>query len=504
VPLVSAVERTAYEQFYGFNITQQRNRTGPAVIRAPNTPGRVFGPFTLFVPPLAPPPATNPDLYGFDLLSLATAPVNFRNVSKYLVVPATLVSRTQNNYGFVAVARNKYGKGYMFGRVGSQQLLEFSLMVPRKDVTLAAYVLSSNASRQALFYDDTPLLANATNVTIFDTLPGRALFYTANFTAFGETIMVAVRYSDAFAATFAGNTWVILAAVLAPVCFLVDVIFVVLALLWQRRRKLLKLEERKRKDAQVMISYVNHEIRNPLQTILGLADMELEEAQDANNCRLADNLEAIVGAAEFIEHIATDILDLRRVEEGKVDIEMSDVDVETLVKSLERSVQPLLAKKHGVAFKVILDQEIRTIHTDRYRLEQILMNFLTNAFKHTEEGLITLSVSFATISWIRFSVWDTGKGIPPDKTASLFQQFAQVSSKDSSDLGGFGLGLYLTKMLAELLGGHVGFESTFGLGSVFWVDLPVEWDSKSLSFQFQKSETRLHHPVGLNLCNLNQ
>jgi hypothetical protein len=172
VPLVSAVERNAYEQFYGFNITQQRNKTGAVVVRAPNTPGRVFGPFTLFVPPLPPPPATNPDIYGFDLLSLATAPVNFRNVSRYLVVPATLVTKTQNNYGFVAVAQNKYGKGYMFGRVGSQELLEFSLTVPRKEVLLAAFVLSSNASRQALFYDDTPLLANATTVTAFDMLPG--------------------------------------------------------------------------------------------------------------------------------------------------------------------------------------------------------------------------------------------------------------------------------------------------------------------------------------------
>ncbi len=98
---------------------------------------------------------------------------------------------------------------------------------------------------------------------------------------------------------------------------LFDVIFVILALLWQRRKKLHKLEERKRKDAQVTISYVNHEIRNPLQTILGLADMELEEAQEDANHRLADNLGAIVGAAEFNEHIAADILDLRRVEEGK-------------------------------------------------------------------------------------------------------------------------------------------------------------------------------------------
>jgi signal transduction histidine kinase len=129
-------------------------------------------------------------------------------------------------------------------------------------------------------------------------------------------------------------------------------------------------------------------------------------------------------------------------------------------------------------------------------LEQILLNFLTNAFKHTEEGLITLSVSFNTASWVRFAVWDTGKGVPADKKEKLFGQFAQVSAEDSSSLGGFGLGLYLTKMLAGLLGGKVGFESTFGLGSVFWVDLPVE-DRKSLSFQFQDTEMRLQRVVGL-------
>jgi len=270
---------------------------------------------------------------------------------------------------------------------------------------------------------------------------------------------------------------------------------VILALLWGRRKKLLKLEQRKRKDAQVMISYVNHEIRNPLQTILGLADLELEEAQEEENLRLASNLETIVRAAEFIEHIATDILDLRRVEEGKVEIELSDVDVVQFVNGLEKTVVSLQARKPAVGFKVNVEKDVGSIHTDRYRLEQIVLNFLTNAFKHTEEGLVTLSVSFATLSWIRFAVWDTGKGIPLDKKEKLFHQFAQVSAEDSSS--GFGLGLYLTKMLAELLGGCVGFESTLGVGSFFWVDLPVEWDKNSVAFQFQNTETSLQRVVGM-------
>jgi len=140
---------------------------------------------------------------------------------------------------------------------------------------------------------------------------------------------------------------------------------------------------------------------------------------------------------------------------------------------------------------VNVDKEIRTIRTDRYRLEQVMLNFLTNAFKHTDAGLVTLSVSSVAGSWIRFSVWDTGKGIPTEKKDQLFNRFTQVSTKDASDLGGFGLGLYLTKMLAQLLGGRVGFESAFGVGSVFWVELPGVVDNASLLLQFDDSEIRV-------------
>ncbi len=494
VPLVPIAELTQYEESYGHNITYLANGTvipyklGQRSIFG----GDFFGPYTIFVPMLPPPPLTNPLIYGFDLFSSASVFPLFQNTSTFLVAPSTLINRTQNNYGIIAVAKNLYNKGYMLGRVGSQELLEFSLVVPRRLVTLAAFVVSTNATRQALFYDISPLLGNATNLTLFNALPARAEFVVSNFTSFGQVIMIAVRYDTSYAAQFAGNTWVILTAVLVPVCFLIDVICIILALLWQRRKELLKLEQRKRQEVQLMIGYVNHEIRNPLQTILGLADMHLEQAEKEENHCLASDLGTIIGAAEFIEHIATDILDMRRVEEGKVDIEKSDVDIQRFMSSLEKAVIPLLAKKTGIEFKVEIDQQIQTVRTDLYRLQQILLNFLTNAFKHTDEGAITLSASLTNLKWIRLAVSDTGKGIAPEKKAIIFRQFAQVSSKDASDLGGFGLGLYLTKMLAQLLGGTVGFDSTAGVGSLFWVDLPAEGDSMSLLFQFQESEIPLH------------
>ncbi len=495
VPLVSASERPACEQFYGQNITQLSNGTGSPIIPIPRDTNRtVFAPYTIFVPRLPPPPATNPVIYGFDLLpfNMTATSVIFKNASKYLSIPSGLVNRTQNNYGFVAVAQNKYGRGYMFGRVGSRELLEFSLTVPRQYVTLATFVLSSNATRQALFYDDSPLLGNATNVAIFNSLSARSEFYTANFSSFGELIMVAVRYDPQYVAQFAGHTWVILAAVLAPVCFLIDVIWITLALLWQRKRHLHELEQRKRKEAQVMICYVNHEIRNPLQTILGLADMQLERAENEERDHLlASEASTIVRAAEFIEHIARDILDLHRVEDGKLDLEMSDVEVGVLVNDLKKAAVPLLTKKRGIEFVVCLDPDITVIHSDRYRLEQILLNFLTNAVKHTEHGAITLSFSFVAPTWIRISVADTGAGIALEKKEKLFERFSQSSARDASELGGFGLGLHLTKMLAQLLGGKVGFDSTLGDGSEFWVDLPVARDSTCLDFQFDESEIPL-------------
>jgi signal transduction histidine kinase len=496
VPNVPAEERAAFEAFYGFSITELLNGSRP-VVRVPESDNRtLFIPFAAFVPSYP-----DPVYYGFDLLpyNATTTPTLFENAPEYLSIPSALVSssRTSNNYGFVAVAQNKYGRGYMFGRIGSKELLEFSLSVPRDVVRLAAYVTRAKSDRQALYFDNVPELMNATTLAIFNASPDRQHYYTANFTTYDENILVAIRFSDDFASRFAGTTWVILAAVLGPVCFLIDVIVVIVAALWDRRKRLLLFERRKRQEAQVMINYVNHEIRNPLQTILGLADLQLERAEGERDALLASDLGTIVQSAEFIEHIARDILDLRRVEEGKLEVTLSEVDLVQCVGGLEKAVGSMQHKRPNVAFKVNVEKEIQSIRTDRYRLEQILLNFLTNAFKHTEEGVVTMSASCLGLSWIRFAVWDTGKGIAPEKKELLFKQFSQVSSEDASDFGGFGLGLYLTKMLAKLLGGTVGFESTLGLGSVFWVDLPVEWENAGLALQFASTEVPVERVVGL-------
>ncbi len=219
------------------------------------------------------------------------------------------------------------------------------------------------------------------------------------------------------------------------------------------------------------------EIRNPLQTILGLGDLWLEElaAAEPKNERLVDDLGTIVSSAEFVEHIATDILDLRRIEEGKISLDIAEVNVRTLVSGLQKSVVALA--RPDVAFQVVCEDGLPcAIMTDRYRLEQILMNFVTNSFKHTDHGSVVVRFCAPTSGRIRISVTDTGRGIAAERQGLVFEQYSQVAVQDATVLGGFGLGLYLTRMLARLLGGTVGFTSREGVGSTFYLDLPLQPD----------------------------
>ncbi len=195
-------------------------------------------------------------------------------------------------------------------------------------------------------------------------------------------------------------------------------------------------------------------------------------------------MDTIIQAAEFIEHIATDILDLRRIEEGKISLEMTEVRMAVLMHNLERSAVPLRKGRPAVDFRIQFDPDICIIRTDRYRLEQVLMNFISNAFKHTETGVIKISAIFISSQWIRISVSDTGRGVDEALKQRLFKEFSQGSA---GQFGGFGLGLCLAKMLATLLGGRVGFDSVYGAGSCFWIEMPLGTGSASLAISFAET-----------------
>ncbi len=256
VPLVADTDRAAFERFYGFPITQLVSST--AVGPVPNNTGRTrFAPFSLFETDM--PQSSLSSILGFDLLSVPLTAHLLKNARNgYLVLPSPLFVTTPRNFGVVAVAYNEINPSWFFGRAGTRDLLEFSLPIPRRLVTLAAYVPDGPPEAQLLFRDDADILANASTIAAFEALPGRSQFYACNVTVQGQVMMIAARFDRAYVAASTGVTWVILAAVLGPVCFLINVIALVLGVLWRRRAELYRLEEEKRKSAQLMLVYVNH------------------------------------------------------------------------------------------------------------------------------------------------------------------------------------------------------------------------------------------------------
>jgi signal transduction histidine kinase len=475
IPRVYDEDRAAFEAFYGFPITHNNGTDFYPAERRP-----LYYPYTLFVPYTS----YTRTIEGFDLLSNNRSAFYLQNKTLNLVPHSALNRTTPNTFGIAIVAQEETGKGYALGLTSVEDLLAASVVVDRREVTLAAYDASATPTLQLLFLDNSPALDNATTVAEFNLLQRRDDFWVSNVTVLGNDIMLAALYSTSVVVTYSSQQWIVLVAVMVPVCVVVDAVFVVLALLWQNRLEAQKREREKREATQMLLAYVNHEIRNPLQTILGLGDWCVEQLQEMDQTeRLVSDVHTIIRSAEFIEHIASDILDIQRIEEGKITLDVTDVNVRLLVSNLEKSVQQL--SKPNVAFKVVCDfGVIPTIRTDRYRLEQILMNFLSNAFKHTEAGSVTLSFAHIAPGMLRISVADTGKGIPDELKSVVFEQFGQVSAGDATQLGGFGLGLFLTKVMAKLLGGSVGFTSEFGVGSVFYLDLPVD---KDCGTQFDES-----------------
>jgi signal transduction histidine kinase/ActR/RegA family two-component response regulator len=218
------------------------------------------------------------------------------------------------------------------------------------------------------------------------------------------------------------------------------------------------------------LSNMTHELRTPINSILALSRM----LQDRLDGDLTPEQERQVGfirqSAESLSEIINDLLDLAKVEAGRVDVKATPFTVGELFGALRGMFRPLL--REDVAL-VIEDPETPIeLQTDQGKLSQILRNFISNALKFTERGKVTVSAALAGDGMIAFSVRDTGIGIAQEHVAYIFEEFAQVDNPLQTKVKGTGLGLPLSKRLAELLGGHVAVESEVGVGSVFSVTIP--------------------------------
>ncbi|BAZ39183.1 multi-sensor hybrid histidine kinase [Calothrix sp. NIES-4101] len=220
------------------------------------------------------------------------------------------------------------------------------------------------------------------------------------------------------------------------------------------------------------LANMSHELRTPLNSLLILAKL-LAENTDGNLTEKEIEYSRIIhSAGSDLLELINDILDLAKIESGNLSVEVEQLRLLDLKLNLERNFQ-YLAETKGLNFVIQLDENLpETIATDIKRLQQILKNLLSNAFKFTEQGSITLTIGIAPENMITFAISDTGIGIPFNKQKVIFEAFQQADGSTSRKYGGTGLGLSISRELAQLLGGRIELRSQTGEGSVFTLFLP--------------------------------
>lgn len=224
------------------------------------------------------------------------------------------------------------------------------------------------------------------------------------------------------------------------------------------------------------LARMSHELRTPLNAIIGYSEMLMEEHENPAEKSLTDDLKKIHSSGSHLLSLINDILDLSKVEAGKMERYIESVDVASLVNDVKATVRPLV-EKSGNTFSVLCPANIPPIRTDITKLRQILFNLLSNAGKFTYRGAVSLTVSEVNKAgkrWLSFVVKDSGIGISPQQMEHLFQEFSQADVSTSRRYGGTGLGLAICKRYCEMMGGYIDAESKLGQGTKLTVWLPSE------------------------------
>ncbi len=243
------------------------------------------------------------------------------------------------------------------------------------------------------------------------------------------------------------------------------------------------------------LANMSHELRTPLNSLLILSKLLLENEHGNLSAKQLEFARTIYTAGADLLQLISDILDLSKIEAGKMEILPDLVSVADVQAYVTSTFDPIAADKE-LRFTIDADPALpATIVSDEQRLEQVLRNLLSNAFKFTEEGGVTLSVERRAGGRIAFAVSDTGVGIPPDKLQVIFEAFQQADGTTSRKYGGTGLGLSISRELARALGGEIEVSSTVGEGTIFTLLLPLSYPRPAAhTFDLRPGETG-HSPT---------
>ena len=223
------------------------------------------------------------------------------------------------------------------------------------------------------------------------------------------------------------------------------------------------------------LANMSHELRTPLNAIIGYSEMLQEDAEMAKVQGCGVDLERIKIAGHHLLSLINNILDLSKIEAGKIDLNMEKVDVMEVLGQVQSTIQPLIGAHHN-RFDLRCSGALGAMVSDVVRLRQVLINLLSNAFKFTENGTVQLTVQRFNVDgrdWMEFEIRDSGIGMTPEQCARLFRSFVQADSSTTRRFGGTGLGLAISKNLCTLLGGDIYVETAPEKGSVFTVILPA-------------------------------
>ena len=226
------------------------------------------------------------------------------------------------------------------------------------------------------------------------------------------------------------------------------------------------------------LANMSHELRTPLNAIIGITEMLEEDARDDAIDDYIEPLERVSSAGKHLLHLINDVLDLSKVEAGRIELQFEEIHIPELIAELATIAQPL-ADERSNHLTVDCPEGVGTIRSDSTRVRQVILNLLSNACKFTDGGEISLTVarrSDGDSEWIRFVVADTGIGMTPEQQDKVFEEFSQADTSTTRKFGGTGLGLAISRRLTRLLGGDLALTSEPGMGSTFTVRLPVASD----------------------------
>jgi len=220
------------------------------------------------------------------------------------------------------------------------------------------------------------------------------------------------------------------------------------------------------------LANMSHELRTPLNAIIGVSEMLREDAEALKQD--TEPLDRVLGAGRHLLALINDILDLSKIEAGRMDLQLEDFALTPLIDNVVKTIEPLATKNENHV-AVSCDGAIGRLHADQMRLRQALLNLMSNANKFTERGTISIEVRQAREDgrdWVTIAVADTGISMTPEQMGKLFQEFSQADASTTRKYGGTGLGLAISKRFCQMMGGDITVESEVGRGSTFTIRLP--------------------------------